>query len=661
MNVTHTLADPIFKATLKAGRTDLGLFDLMAAAARGDLIDLPGMAAHQRAPFVTVLAILMHVLARYAQVDQADTSSLASAWDALIGPDALRLTAPHDKVAFLQPPTNEPSSHQSIEAADLLLPNVEHEVKRTWSVPRAETAIFSLAGSLSRPNVKDHRSSTRTGLCAVLPSSDGTLGSEICNLLSAYDRHDFAKQRSATARDHFIWLLPYRANADEPMPFADPPRPFIDIGRAQRIVKTENGIFEIWACPNNTIRVSGTDPWLDDPHTPKRIGKDQLGRYKLAAKSFDHRFQHHVLFGAILEKETIERPRILDLIDYRYVRLCALGTDQGKTKGYREAMFTAARSDGLFHLDPPAPEDRPGRLSAAALGTIETGSKVLFAALAVLYPDTDDLNGTDKSRVRAAQLMYFDAVGHASVQLVFDLLNQPENASEEQRRLDVVIATEVRRTFSLAVTSLVRPLHAARAENRLEGGIRFKLRGETLSKEFNPPSLARQAFAILRDVTEHATPDDRARLRTMFLPEPPLSFWKTMAAVPQEQIDNAQCLAVWKVILRALGHIRHSSASLGRTLAAQEFPEDRLDRLLTGSGSSLPGLIDETVRWLVSHGAETSDLSAPATLGVADALGDTEARDWARKQIALDYVRFGDREQRTKRKSRVEAQLQGGP
>jgi hypothetical protein len=224
MNVTHNLADPIFTATLKAGRTELGLFDLMAAAARGELIDLPGMAAHQRAPLVTVLAILMHVLARYAQVDHADTSSWAGAWDMLIGSDALRLSAPDNEVAFLQPPTNEPSSHQSIEAADLLLPNVEHEVKRTWSVPRAETAIFSLVGSLSRPNVKDHRSSTRTGLCAVLASSDGTLGSEICNLLSAYDRLDFAKQGSAMARDHFVWLLPYRANADEPMDFGCPPR-----------------------------------------------------------------------------------------------------------------------------------------------------------------------------------------------------------------------------------------------------------------------------------------------------------------------------------------------------------------------------------------------------------------------------------------------------
>jgi hypothetical protein len=82
-------------------------------------------------------------------------SSWASAWNEHIGPDALRVIAPHDEIAFLQPPTNKPTSQQSIEAADLLLPNVEHEVKRTWSTTRADQAIFSLVGSLSRPNVKE--------------------------------------------------------------------------------------------------------------------------------------------------------------------------------------------------------------------------------------------------------------------------------------------------------------------------------------------------------------------------------------------------------------------------------------------------------------------------------------------------------------------------
>jgi hypothetical protein len=131
------------------GVKSYGLFELLATASRGRLVDLSGMAAHQRPPVVTVLAIIMHVLARYADVDRNSESSWAEAWDKLIGPDALRLTAPHDEVAFLQPPTGEPTAQQSIEAADLLLPNVEHEVKRTWSTARPDAAIFSLIGSLS--------------------------------------------------------------------------------------------------------------------------------------------------------------------------------------------------------------------------------------------------------------------------------------------------------------------------------------------------------------------------------------------------------------------------------------------------------------------------------------------------------------------------------
>jgi hypothetical protein len=373
------------------------------------------MAVHQRAPVVTVLAILMHVLARYAKVDRASESSWARAWDELIGPDALRVTAPCNEVAFLQPPTNEPTSRQSIEAADLLLPNVEHEVKRTWSTAQADAAIFSLIGSVSRPNVKDHRSSTRTGLCAVLPSADGTLGSEISSLVSAYDHLNLPTGRLTQAADHFVWLEPYRPIADGPISFADLPRPFLDIGRAQRIVERSDKRFEIWACPNNTIRVTGADPWLNDPHTPRETEEDGVKRYKLGAKIFDQRFQHHVLFGVVDKRSTIDRPRILDLVDYRCVRLCALGTDQGKTKGYHEALFLAARSEGLFHLDPPKPEDRPARLSASALATINAGSKVLYSALAVLYRDTDDLSGTDGSRIASAQFNYYGAVGHRSV------------------------------------------------------------------------------------------------------------------------------------------------------------------------------------------------------------------------------------------------------
>jgi hypothetical protein len=139
----------------------------------------------------------------------------------------------------------------------------------------------------------------------------------------------------------------------------------------------------------------------------------------------------------------------------------------------------------------------------------------------------------------------------------------------------------------------------------------------------------------------------------MFLPEPPLSFWKLMAAVPQEQIDDEHCLEIWKIVLRALGHIRHSSGPLGGTLATQDFPEDRMDRLLTASASSLPGLVEEALRWLVSHRVEAVDLSVLVTLGIADALGDVEERDWARKKIALDYVRSADAQGRSNKGSQA--------
>jgi hypothetical protein len=36
---------------------------------------------------------------------------------------------------------------------------------------------------------------------------------------------------------------------------------------------------------------------------------------------------------------------------------------------------------------------------------------------------------------------------------------------------------------------------------------------------------------------------------------------------------------------------------------------------------------------------KATDLSVLATLGLADALNDAEACDWARKKIALDFVR----------------------
>jgi hypothetical protein len=86
--MSNAVTGPIFTADTFTGRKELGLFDLMGFAARAQFLDLPRMAAHQRASLVTVLAILMHVLSRYAKVERADASSWETAWDTLIGKEA---------------------------------------------------------------------------------------------------------------------------------------------------------------------------------------------------------------------------------------------------------------------------------------------------------------------------------------------------------------------------------------------------------------------------------------------------------------------------------------------------------------------------------------------------------------------------------------------
>ena len=110
--------------------------------------------------------------------------------------------------------------------------------------------------------------------------------------------------------------------------------PFIDVGRAQRLKLRADGKVEIWANPNNTIRVDGgPDPWLADPHTPLRSDAKSAIRYKLAAKDFGYVFESRMLFGGASKDELFTRPRIMDLTSYKLARVCALGTDEARREG----------------------------------------------------------------------------------------------------------------------------------------------------------------------------------------------------------------------------------------------------------------------------------------------------------------------------------------
>jgi hypothetical protein len=150
--------------------------------------------------------------------------------------------------------------------------------------------------------------------------------------------------------------------------------------------------------------------------------------------------------------------------------------------------------------------------------------------------------------------------------------------------------------------------------------------------------LARQTHAVLAEMAQHLTPNDRARLRTMPLTDPPLLYWMLLASVPPTQAENPATEAVWRVVLPALGRVYPARRGVGRVLFETELSEMRMERLLTATGQALVASLTETVRWLIAHEVERVAIEELATLGLADALGDRETLEQARKRIALDFA-----------------------
>ena len=252
----------------------------------------------------------------------------------------------------------------------------------------------------------------------------------------------------------------------------------------------------------------------------------------------------------------------------------------------------------------------------------------------------------EKAIVLRAQDRLRAHAGEASVQLVLDLLQQTGNLEREQQAINSLVAGAAWQAFVETQVATLDRLAVAAAEDYLRRAIRDKFGGLSMESNDDMPTLARRSYGVLGEIVSHLTPGDRARLRTMSLSAPPIEFWMLLAAAPREQSERPECVAVWKPILRALGAIGQADRRLGRLLAETDYPKDRVSSLLAATSGALVGAIDETMRWLLSHEVGKANLSVALCLGLADALGDLDARDWARRRIALDYVRTPQRGKR---------------
>lgn len=614
----------------------LNLFELFHAIDRGESVELLRMQPHQRAPIATALAIIMVALRKYATTNPVDWES---EWASQTG-DLPLYAESIDKPAFMQPPL-EQATPISLSSLEMLFAGDNHEYKER-SKGEQEDYILALLVSPWKGGVRYwYSTSGREMRTVVLPSIDGSFGSEVNTLIQSYVTHpEFQAKHSLgrSAMDHFLWTDPWLTGESidrYPYPLS-----------SQRAVRI---------CAEGAVGQKSLDlkrritkgQHFEDPHAPL-LGGTPIKLW--GTRKFNVAFQHACLFGAAQygsDKLPCISPPILRSTNYQYIRLCAYGSEMGKTLGYWEETYTLKTEQKLRFRK--SLESRASELSVRALGALKAVEDALKKSLCILMSDKSFRleAGSDSgkieelvwARVNSAISQFSAGAAHGVTQRVLDLLAEERNAEDEQKILTREAFAVASKVYAQYESSCRNPLQRAVAYLKFNDQAR-KLAGDASVTAYNDTfPLVQQTYAVINSLQSMLTPQDRAQLRTMNYTNPPLSYWSLLAEVPITQAEFEKTESVWRSIISALGVTRSGKRSLGRALRSSKMPEARVQQLLMATGPRLVELIRETVRWLVAHDTESADLATLCSLGLADALRDRETLEHCRKRIALDYVR----------------------
>lgn len=619
---------PVFTLGTPDGRESASLFALFSNAAEGTLRDLPRLPAHLRAPVVTSVAGMMAALQMHAPSRLRTVADWERAWMEQVGGEALRLSAVDDQVAFFQPPVAGNASARPVE--EFGPPNLgpRHAVKDSVGTA-AEQWLYGLMSAHWRGHMGvGHYAGIRPGLAVVLPSQDGTIGSEIRTLMQAYEAHRPVAAGTAAhamrAADHFLWMQPWTADT-RPRSVDRVPYPVVD-SRPLRL-RASGGRIEGWAYPVSGRRLH-EEALLEDPHVPLiAAGKGWKPYTAVKGRRADMRFYARALLGGKGRRV----PPILGETQYGRVRVCAVGTDQGKTLGYWEQQFTLSPSGG-FSLD--LASDRHGELAELVIEVREEVSKILWAVLSALF----DIQGPGDPRhgliaAAAAELERTTVV--SVIEAAVSRLGA-DPAGDRPALLEVLLPALVDLVHR-AMRGPYGPLRIAHAETRLQRATWRLTGGQAMKPQL--PALARQTYAVLMDIDSHLREQDRIALRAMLPTAPDIAYYRILSRVPQAQSDDPAAESVWRLILRALGEIRCSGRGIGWALAETGYSEHRTSRLTTSTGGHLRAEIGAVIDWLIVQRVPHAALWQLAALGLGDALGEAETLRWARREIAMDYVR----------------------
>jgi hypothetical protein len=207
------VTDPILRVRTVTGTARVGLHELLHLAHTDALIDLSGVRADQRAPVVTALAIISHLVRRY----NASVPPTADDWrDAFVAQfgDCLTLVGgPDDKPQFFQPVIDMTLAQPfTITEMDHLMPAMRHALKAV-NEASPEEGLYALMSSTWRHRIdRWYPAGARARFLTVLVGDGLTIGSEIVSLSAAYAamRPRIVGSDASPSRllDHMLWAQP---------------------------------------------------------------------------------------------------------------------------------------------------------------------------------------------------------------------------------------------------------------------------------------------------------------------------------------------------------------------------------------------------------------------------------------------------------------------
>src|SRR5258706_3534954 len=184
------VTDPIIRLLTPSGPRTVGLHEVLARVHDGTLTDLSALRSDQRSAVVTALAIISHVLRRYAPAPLVTAEDWLNALRSQIGEDALVLAGGSDRrPQFLQPVLKGLGEVKpfNITETDHLMAANRHVLKVAYK-GTPEAALYGLMASTWRHHGGvGNPAGARSRLLTVLVGDGVTIASEIASLSSAYE------------------------------------------------------------------------------------------------------------------------------------------------------------------------------------------------------------------------------------------------------------------------------------------------------------------------------------------------------------------------------------------------------------------------------------------------------------------------------------------